>query len=84
MGGGGIYFGGDRPLAAHKPSILKIDVFMDDRLGLSSADRRRLRPCVAFAIEHIVRSFKPFFSHPADKLRAAICYLEAREPRLAA
>ena len=41
-GRGGIYLGGDRPFAAPKPSILTINVFKDDRLGLSSTDRQRM------------------------------------------
>jgi len=42
-GRGGIYLGGDRPLAAPKPSVHTINVLKDDRLALSSADRLRMR-----------------------------------------
>ena len=42
-----------------------------------------MRRWVAFAIAKILWSSKPFCSHAADKLKAAVIYLEEREPRLA-
>jgi len=68
---------------APKDTIGKICTYQDARLGLSAADRRRLWPRVARAIEKILRSSKPLFSHPGGKLRTAVAYLHDCEPRLA-
>jgi len=78
-----LYLGGGRSLIPPVATIANINIFKDARLGLSAADRRRLRPRVAFAIEKILRSTKPFCSHPGDRLYAAVAYLEDCEPRLA-
>jgi len=43
-----------------------------------------LRTKVGFAIDKILRSRKPFCSNPADRLHAAVVYLEGCVPRLAA
>jgi len=63
---------------------MAINVFKHEGLGLTGEDRRLLRTRVGFAINKILRSRKPFCSHPADRLRAAVVYLEGCVPRLAA
>lgn len=70
-------------MQAPKSIIMKINIYKDAGLGLGPADRRRMRPWVAFSIDKILQSTVPFCSQPRDKLRAAVSYLEAREPRLA-
>jgi len=60
-----------------------INVFHAARLGLSAADRRRLRQRVAFSIDKISRSTNPFSAHPGDTLYVAVAYLKNCEPRLA-
>lgn len=70
-------------MQAPKSIIMKINIYNDAGLGLGPADRRRMRPWVAFSIDKILQSTVPFCSQPRDKLRAAVSYLEAREPRLA-
>lgn len=82
-GRGGIDLGGARPMPAPKPTIIKINIYMDDGLGLGPADRWRMQPRVAFSSDKILQSTLPFCSQPWDKLRAAVSYLEARQPRLA-
>ena len=83
-GRGGIYIGGICSLPPPSPTIMEINVSKDEGLGLTREDRRQLRIRVGFAITTHVRSRKPFCSHPADPLYAAVVYLEGCVPRLAA
>jgi len=82
-GWGGLHLGGNRQLLPPTPTILNINVFKDERLGLTDADRRCLRTRVAFAIDKILKSTGPFCSHPREKLCIAVAYLEDCVPRLA-
>jgi len=82
-GRGGLHLGGNRQLLPPTQTILKLNVFKDERLGLTDADRRCLRTRVAFAIDKILKSTGPFCSHPGEKLRIAVGYLEDCVPRLA-
>jgi len=63
---------------------MTINVFTHKGLGLTEDHRRLLQNRVGFVIDKILRSRKPFCSHPADRLHAAVIYLEDCVPRLAA
>jgi len=63
---------------------MEINVLNDEGLGLTREDRRLLRIRVGFAITTNVRSRQPLCSHPADRLYAAVVYLEGFVARLAA
>lgn len=82
-GRGGIFLGGDRPLDLPGRPLQKINVFKRHELQLTRSDARKVRTGVAFAIHKILRSTVPFCSHPEDRLRAAVEYLEGRLPRFA-
>ena len=82
-GRGGLFLGGDRPLPPPTDTIQKINVYKDDNLKLTEGDCRRLRRRLAFAISKILGSVAPFCTHPEDRLRAAVEYLEDCVPRLA-
>lgn len=68
-GRGGIDFGGVRPLPAPKPTIMKMNIFKVDCLGLGPTDRRRMRPWVAFAIDKIMERTSPFCSQQREAVR---------------
>lgn len=82
-GRGGLFFPGNRPLPPPPVPIQKVNVSKDKDLKLTVSDRRRLRTGVAFAINQILRSTASFCTHPEDRQRAAVLYLEDRVPRLA-
>lgn len=82
-GRGGLFFAGDRPLPPPQVSIQKINVFKDKDLQLTARDRRRLRTGVVFAINQVLRSTASFCTHPEDRQRTAVVYLEGRAPSLA-
>ncbi|KAK1868621.1 hypothetical protein I4F81_011106 [Pyropia yezoensis] len=82
-GRGGIFLGGDRPLDHPGRPLQKINVFKRQELQLTRADGRMVRTRVAFAIHQILRCTVPFCSHPEDRLRGAVEYLEGCLPRFA-
>ena len=63
---------------------MTINEFTQEGLGLTADLRRLLRTRVGYAIDKTFRSRKPSSSHPADRLHAAVIYLEGCVPRLAA
>lgn len=81
--GGGCFFAGDRPVPPSQVPIQKINVFKDEDLQLTARDHRRLRTGVAFAINQVLQATASFCTHPEDRQRTAVVYLEDRVPRLA-
>lgn len=83
---GGVVFGGAQAgrfrHATHK-TIAKINAFRQGVFCLTVADRHRLRGQVAFAIQHYLDVEKSFCCQDGSKVRAAVEFLEVREPRLA-
>ena len=64
-------------------TIANISVFKKGLLGLTQQDRKRMRKCLAFAIDMILGSTAPLCQQDNDRLRSAVVYQEEREPRLA-
>lgn len=67
-GRGGDDIGGVRSQPDPKPTVMKINIFKVDCLGLEPTDRRRMRPWVAFAIDKVLGCTSPFCSPQRDKL----------------
>ena len=63
-------------------TIANISIFKKGLLGVTQEDHKRLRKCLAFAIDKILGGTLPLCQQDGDRLRSADVYLEEREPHL--